>query len=438
MRQACTDEKRLKIKESMQKTRAKRSKQVCRVFKVKIDYSKLSTKQREELKMMFVEGKWIKNDRIAWARDNEKSIFECARPHKHEIVNVKNKDGVIEQRQLQYIGSQMAQGVVDEMKSNLKTIISLSKEKKQKHGQLHFVDELKSLNLCQYGNTYKFITSKKMKIQGVSGYVMVSGAKQFINDKRIELASAKLLNTPKGYYIAISTFTFKEDLLKIPFNGKTIAIDFGCQTSLTYSDGRKQTVLVGETEHMKRLQQKLERQKKGSNNRERTKRLLRQQYQKMKNIKDDLANKILAQLKHYDNVIIQDEQLARWHKNGHGKKVQHSILGRVKSKLMTLFDNVIVLDKFIPTTKICMDCGKTYDMKPSQRTFKCTCGVKEDRDIHAAQNMVKLVEMMLGENLSVPVGRREFKREEFLEAYEKRFSKSYERRRSTKITPFKV
>ena len=41
-------------------------------------------------------------------------------------------------------------------------------------------------------------------------------------------------------------------------------------------------------------------------------------------------------------------------------------------------------------------------------------------------------------NLSVPVGRREFKCEEFLEAYEKQFSKSYERRRSTKITPFKV
>jgi hypothetical protein len=105
MRQACTDEKRLKIKESMQKTRAKRSKQVCRVFKVKIDYSKLSTRQKEQLKMMFVEGKWIKNDRIAWAKDNNKSIFECERPHKHDIVNVKTKDGTIEQRQLRFIGS---------------------------------------------------------------------------------------------------------------------------------------------------------------------------------------------------------------------------------------------------------------------------------------------------------------------------------------------
>lgn len=104
----------------------------------------------------------------------------------------------------------------------------------------------------------------------------------------------------------------------------------------------------------------------------------------MTNIKNDLANKILAELKHYDNAIIQDEQLARWHKSGHGKKVQHSILGRIKSKLMAYFDNVIVLDKMIPTTKICMECGKTYDMKQWQRTFKCDCGVKRDRDIHAA------------------------------------------------------
>ena len=67
-----------------------------------------------------------------------------------------------------------------------------------------------------------------MKIQGVKGFVFVSGAKQFINDSKIEIASAKLLNTPKGYYIAISTFTFKEDLPRKQFNGKTVAIDFGC------------------------------------------------------------------------------------------------------------------------------------------------------------------------------------------------------------------
>lgn len=271
--------------------------------------------------MMFVEGKWLKNDRIAWARDNGKSVFECERPHKHDIVNVKLKDGSVEQRSLQHIGSQMAQGVVDEMKQNLKTIVLLAKSKKQKYGQLKFISELKSLNLCQYGTTYKFLTARKAKIQGVKGTVAISGANQFLNDKRIEVASAKLLNTPKGYYIAVSTFTYIEDLPRKQFNGKTIAIDFGCETSLTYSDGRKQTVLAGESGHLKRLQQKLARQEKGSNNRERTKKLIWRQYQKMTDVKNDLANKIVAELKYYDNVIIQDEQLAKWHKGGHGKKV---------------------------------------------------------------------------------------------------------------------
>ena len=77
-------------------------------------------------------------------------------------------------------------------------------------------------------------------------------------------------------------------------------------------------------------------------------------------------------------------------------------------------------------------------MKQSHRTFKCDCGVTLDRDIHAAQNMIDIVEMLLRNKLTIPVGRREFKREEFLEAYEKHFSKSYERRRSTKITSLKV
>lgn len=52
--------------------------------------------------------------------------------------------------------------------------------------------------------------------------------------------------------------------------------------------------------------------------------------------------------------------------------------------------------------------------------------------------MVAIAEMILGKQLTVPVGRREFKREEFLKAYEEKFSKGYEGRGSAKITPFKA
>ena len=426
MRQACSQEKRLKIIESMKQTREKRTRQACRVFTIKIDSSKLTSKQKEQLKMMFVEGKWIKNSRIAWAKENNKSIFECERPKKHEVVKVKNKNGDVEERELKYIGSQMAQGVVDEMKSNLKTIIRLTKTKKQKHGDLKFVSEIKSLNLAQYGLTYKFKSSKRMKIQGVSGYITISGAKQFFGNDDIELASAKILNTPKGYYIAISTFTYFDKLPLKKFNHKNIGLDMGCETSITYSDGSKKTVQIEESGRMKRLQRKFAKQVKGSNNRNRTRKLIQVEYQKLKNKKQDISNKILSELKYYDNVIIQDEQLSKWMKCGHGKKVQHSCLGRIKSKLKTQFDNVICLDKTIPTTKICLNCGKVFnDMKQSHRTFKCDCGVTLDRDVHAAQNMIDIAEMLLGNRLTVPVGRREFKREEFLIAYEKKFKCAY-------------
>ena len=39
--------------------------------------------------------------------------------------------------------------------------------------------------------------------------------------------------------------------------------------------------------------------------------------------------------------------------------------------------------------------------------------------------MIEIVEMLLENKLTVPVGRREFKREEFLTAYEKKFKCAY-------------
>lgn len=64
-------------------------------------------------------------------------------------------------------------------------------------------------------------------------------------------------------------------------------------------------------------------------------------------------------------------------------------------------------------------------MNQSQRIFKCDCGISGDRDVHAAQTMLELAEMLLGDKLTVPVGCREFKREEFLIAYEKKFKMGY-------------
>lgn len=113
------------------------------------------------------------------------------------------------------------------------------------------------------------------------------------------------------------------------------------------------------------------------------------EYQKISNKKDDAANKIVHEFTQHSLVVIQDEQLRNWQKNGHGKAIQHSILGRVKTKL-TNKKNVCIISKWKPTTKLCMNCGEIHDeMKLSDRIFKCSCGVEMDRDIHAAQNILR-------------------------------------------------
>jgi putative transposase len=215
---------------------------------------------------------------------------------------------------------------------------------------------------------------------------------------------------------------FKDDVKKVERTKSIVGIDFGCQTSLTYSDGTKRTVSIGETERLKRLQRKMSKQVKGSNNRNRTKHLVQVEYQKITNRKLDVANKIVSELKQHELVIIQDEQLRNWAKNHHGKVIQHSCFGTIKSKLKQL-DNVILLSKDIPTTKLCMNCGKVHDIKLSNRSFTC-CEGSSDRDIHAAQNMVEIFDM-IQENLNIPPEQRKFKREEFLAAYEKKFGLGY-------------
>ncbi|MBQ9389568.1 MAG: transposase, partial [Synergistaceae bacterium] len=64
--------------------------------------------------------------------------------------------------------------------------------------------------------------------------------------------------------------------------------------------------------------------------------------------------------------------------------------GRVKAKLMKS-ERVIVLPSSIPTTKYCPVCGKLKkDITLADRVYECSCGYREDRDIHAARNMILL------------------------------------------------
>ena len=396
-----TDEQRLaknaSIKEAMKETHERRRSQVCRVYTLKIQYNALSTRQKEDLRMLFLEAKWLYNDILNYGNVKGNSIFDYELGN---TVEVKLPDGTFDGGSLEHIGSQMKQSVYADLKSSIK---ALSKLKKTGHkvGRLKFKSEITAVTLKQYGTTYKFHNNHKVKIQNIHGLVRVNGLDQ-IKDN-VEFANAKLLNRADGYFLAITTYTERRPYSNRPH--ADVGIDMGCHTSFTLSTGEEIDVKVNEPERLKRLQIKQHRQKKGSSNRKRTIHRIRKQHQRLVNRKNDMANKIVADLNsRFGLIYIQDENLSGWQKTGHGKAVQHSCLGRVKARLKSQ-DNVFVVSRWEPTTQKCIRCGKKHEMPQNVRTFKCPfCNFEMQRDLHSANRMVqegrKLVPKELREFMS--------------------------------------
>ena len=406
-RSVCSDKKKSKIRESKRLTSLRRQDQVVKVFECKIVEKRLNNKQREELERLFLEGKWFYNH-VLNMKKNGVQLRDINTTHIKTIRKL-DKDQNELSEDLRRLSSQEKQAIVSRMISNEKAIKSLVKNGFQNHGQLQFKSELECIPLKQYGNTYVFKSFNKVRIAGISGTVLVKTGNQLqIAD---ELANANLVRKPDGYYLKVTAFINKENWKSIQTNGKEIGLDFGIKTSITTSEGEKLDVSIQESDRLKKLQRQMFRRVKGSKNRNKTVKLIQREYQKLSNKKQDKANKIVSKLKKYDRIYIQDEQISGWHKGLFGKQVQHSCLGTVKAKLKML-PQTVILDKWIPTTKLCPDCGKLLDLSLADRTVKCRCGHVEDRDVHSAKNMIFIAKSCF-KNQSVPMEHREITLMEF-------------------------
>ena len=396
-------EKNAQIKATLLATKERRKTQKCFVFSTKINHRKLNRLQKEQLQMLFVEAKWVYNDIINHLQDNELSAWD----DKKKYVMVKQKDGSFVEKPLCYIKASHIQSMRDEVRDSLNSL-SAKKKKGYKVGKLRFKSSCNSVPLRQFGKTHRIKSLTKVGVTGISGNFRVHGLDQFVDNPDAEIANAKLLKKPDGYYIHWTVYIARNKLPVIQRSDEVIGIDFGCSTSFTFSDGHKEDFKLKEPECLKKLQKSLSRKrktetcKKHSNQYKSVQRKLERAYQHLANIKEDKANKLCHRLHTYKQVVIQDENLRGWSKGGHGKAVQHSILGRVKGRLKTM-ENVTVLSRFAPTTKLCFHCGEVHnEIKVWDRVFRCDCGVCCDRDIHAAQCMV----WMYLNDFQIPMERR--------------------------------
>ena len=382
--------KNARIKATYHATRVRRAKMNCFTRKMKVDRSHLSKRQEEAIKRLFLESKWLANSCIASERFDRRYIKELGGK-----VQVKAPAGM-EEREFLVLGGQLAQSVLDGLRSNLKALSKL-KSKGKKVGRLRYRKQVTMVNFPQYGNSHKIDREKnRVKLANIPGWMRVRGLEQL--PENAEFANCKLLDKPDGLFIVITCYIDKRDQDFTP--GTSIGVDMGVKTHLTFSNGVKIDALVEESERAKGLRRKISRQKPGSNNRAKTMARLEKVLAKDANKREDIANKIVHELLKNETVYYQDEPIHDWFKKQGrvraGKRLQGSILGRVKAKLERN-PRAVMLDKYLATTATCI-CGCKTKHEPNKRTFVCeACGYQDDRDIHAAKNMVRL-----GQSINVP------------------------------------
>lgn len=377
-------ERNKRIGESRKVTKLRREHQVCRAFTCKIDYRKLKAEQREALSQLFLDAKRLYNDCVT-----SEDVFSYTPAR---VVNVRMRDGSFEQRELARIGVQTMQGVIQQAKDNIRGLSKL-KEKGHKVGGLKPVKCFNSIPLKQPGRTYR-LNGNYIHVERIPGVMHLTGVRQL---KGWEIGPAKLLRKASGYYVAFSCFKDKMEYEEgktynpppaIPIGG----VDAGLKDEITESDGTKTTRRYPDTTKLRYWQRRMSKRDRNTNNWREANRQYRKEQDRLKTQRKHAAIEEARRLTgKYATLVIQDEQIHSWNKReGYargGRKIHAGILGRLYATLKQR-PNVIVLDKWQPTTSWCRYCGRRTPCPVSQRTFTCMyCGAREDRDQHAALNM---------------------------------------------------
>ena len=373
--------KNQKIKETGKATRERRKDMLCRVFEVKVDLSRMSKSQRNDVNTLFREAKWFRN---AYLADNGLS-------DKSRSVKVKVKD-VFEERELTLLGSQIKQSIISEVKDSIRGLAVL-KEKGHKVGALKFKSVCNCVNLKQFHVTYDIDKDRsRIRVQGIRKPFKVRGLEQIPDDA--EIANAKFIRKASGLYFHITCYVPKEEK-HIPH--RSVGIDFGISDNLVFSDGREPVnICVPESKGTKLASRRMNKAlshngNQKSNKHYKRKNKVRKAYEKDKNRRKDLANKAVHEiLNNYDFIAIQDEMIHNWHKGIFGKQVQHSAIGVIKEELKNS-SGVYVVSRDFPSTQICPECGMLTKHPLKMRSYTCQyCGYHHpSRDEKAAGSILE-------------------------------------------------
>ncbi len=184
-----------------------------------------------------------------------------------------------------------------------------------------------------------------------------------------------------------------------PTIGYAVGVDLGIKTLATLSDGTTYVNPRALGQHVKKLRKlskSLSRKKKGSMNREKAKLRLARMHLRIFNVRQDTLHKLTTYLaKSHSKIVIENLGVSGMMKN---RRLARAIADvemfefrrQLKYKCQWYGSKLYVAKRTFPSSKRCSGCGhKKKDLSLSEREYECEeCGLRLDRDLNAALNLV--------------------------------------------------
>ncbi|MGW5444647.1 RNA-guided endonuclease InsQ/TnpB family protein [Streptomyces asiaticus] len=186
----------------------------------------------------------------------------------------------------------------------------------------------------------------------------------------------------------------------LPTTDVAVGVDAGLDHLLTLSTGEKITNPRHERHDRARLakaQRELARKAKGDGaNRAKARRRVARVHAQIADRRRDTLHKITTRLvRENQTIVFEDLTVRNLLKNG---RLARAISDAAWSEFRTMLEykarwygrEVIAVDRWFPSSKLCSHCGTLQDKMPlSVRTWTCgSCGVTHDRDVNAARNIL--------------------------------------------------
>jgi len=179
-----------------------------------------------------------------------------------------------------------------------------------------------------------------------------------------------------------------------------VGVDLGINRMAQVSDGtcfENPHALKRNLTKLKRLHRMVSRRQKGSKNRKKAVRQLSKAYSRVANIRRNALHQATSSLARTKSaIVLEDLHVSGMLKNHHLAQAIADV-GMYEFKRQLLYKaewygcQVLLADRFYPSTKRCSACGSIQEMGLQERQYHCpVCGLTMDRDLNAAINLEQL------------------------------------------------